>query len=218
MALLTGRLAGHLQMELVRGPMRIVAEHALRENFIVVGVTGCKSALLVTGEACLCNGDLLEGSRLLACVTALTFCLRRMGPVSLPLWRHHYARGGSDNKLNSLIGVAVLPNQLVPSGWDPKRKSLPHRLCLSFFEGFTVQPELAGAGDYLHLFGLKNSLVGWTQNAGRFWGLSICEGDRLSENNEQKDQRPSCCIALDHRSRADLPRSNNDFGFWLLIL
>ena len=138
MALLTSRLAGHLQMKLLRGPVRIVAEDTFSEDFIVVGVTGCKSALLVTGEACLCNGDLLEGSRLLACVTALTFCLRRMCPVSLPPWRHHCARGGSDNKLNSLIGVAVLPNQLVPSGWDPKRKSLPHRMCPSFFEEFTV--------------------------------------------------------------------------------
>jgi len=72
-------------MKLFRRPVRIVAEHTFSEDFIVVGVTGCKSALLVTGEACLCNGDLLEGSRLLACVTALTFCPRRMGRVSLPI-------------------------------------------------------------------------------------------------------------------------------------
>ena len=198
MALLTGRLAGHLQMKLLRGPVRIVAEHTFSEDFIVVGVTGCKSALLVTGKACLCNGDLLEGSWLLACVAALAFCLRRMGPVSLPLWRHHGVRGGSDNESNSLIGVAVLPNQLVPSDWDSKRKSLPHCLCRSFFEEFTVQPEFAGASDYLHFFCLKNSLVGRTQNTGLFGSLR--EGDRLSENNEQKDKRPSCCSRLDHQS------------------
>jgi antirestriction protein ArdC len=69
------------------------------------------------------------------------------------------------------MGVTVLPNQLVPSGWDPKRKSLAHRLRLSFFEGCTVQPEFAGASNYLHFFGLKNSLVGRTQNTGLFGGL-----------------------------------------------
>ena len=121
MALLTGRLAGHLQMELLRRPVRIVAEHALRQNFIVVGVTGCKVVLLVTGEACLCNGDLLENSRF-ACVAVLTFCLRRMRPVSFPLRRSHGVRRGFDNELNSLMGVTVLPNQLVPSSWDPKQK------------------------------------------------------------------------------------------------
>ena len=200
MALLTGRLAGHLQMKLLRGPMRIVAEHTLSEDFIVVGVTGCKSALLVTGEACLCNSGLLEISCFFCHVTVLTFCLRRMRPISFPLWRNHGVRRGSDNELNSLMGVTVLPNQLVPSGWDPKRKSLPHRLCLSFFEGLTVQPEFAGASDYLHFFGLKNSLVGRMQNADLFGGLSPREGDHLSENNEQKDKRPSCCSTLDHHS------------------
>ena len=198
MALLTSRLTGHLQMKLFRRPVRVVAEDTFSEDFIVVGVTGCKSALLVTGKACLCNGDLLEGSWLLACVAALAFCLRRMGPVSLPLWRHHGVRGGSDNESNSLIGVAVLPNQLVLSGWDPKRESLPYRLCWSFFEEFTVQPEFAGASDYLHFFCLKNSLVGRTQNTGLFGSLR--ESDRLSENNEQKDKRPSCCSRLDHHS------------------
>ena len=199
MALLTGRLAGHLQMKLLRGPVRIVAEHTFSKDFIVVGVTGCKSALLVASEACLCNGDLLEGSRLLACVTALTFCLRRMRLVSFPLRRNHGVRGGSDNELNSLMGVTVLPNQLVPSSWDPKRKSLPFRLCLSFFERFTVQPELAGASDHLHFFGPKNSLVGRAQNTGCFGGLSVREGDHLGENNEQKDKKPSRCSTLDHR-------------------
>jgi len=212
MALLTGRLAGHLQMKLLRGPVRIVAEHTFSEDFIVVGVTGCKSALLVTGEASLCNRDLLESAWLFACVTALTFCLRRMRPVSFPLWRNHGVRRGSDNELNSLMGVTVLPNQLVLSSWDPKRKSLPHRLRLSFLEGFAVQPELAGASDYLHFLAPKNSLVGRAQNTSRFGGLSTREGDRLSENSEQKDKTPSCCTALDHRSRADLPRSNHDFG------
>jgi hypothetical protein len=187
-------------MKLLRRPVRIVAEDTFSEDFIVVGVGGCKSALLVTGEACLCNGDLLIISRLFACVTALTFCLRRMRPVSFPLWWNHSVRRGSDNELNSLMGVTVLPNQLVPSGWDPKRKSLPHCLCRSFFEGFTVQPEFAGASDYLHFFGLKNSLVGRTQNADLFGGLSLREGDHLSENNEQKDKRPSCCSTLDHHS------------------
>ena len=200
MALLTGRLAGHLQMKLLRGPVRIVAEHTFSEDFIVVGVTGRKSALLVTGEACLCNGDLLEISRLFACVTALTFCLRRMRPVSFPLRGNHGAPRGFNNELNSLLSATVLPNQLVPSSWDPKRKSLPHRLCLSLFEGFAIQPELTGAGDYLHFFSLKNSLVGRTQNTGRFGVLSLRAGDRcLSENNEQKDKRPSCCSVLDHR-------------------
>ena len=198
MALLTSRLTGHLQMKLLRGPVRIVTENTFSEDFIVVGVTGCKSALLVTGEASLCNRDLLESAWLFACVTALTFCLRRMRPVSFPLWRNHGVRRGSDNELNSLMGVTVLPNQLVPSGWDPKRESLPHRLCRSFFEEFTVQPEFTGASDYLHFFCLKNSLVGRTQNTGLFGSLR--EGDRLSENNEQKDKRPSCCSRLDHHS------------------
>jgi hypothetical protein len=184
MALLTGGLAGHLQMKLLSRPVRIVAKHTLSQDFNVVCVTGCKGALLVTGDACLCNGGLLENSRLPARVTVLTFCLRRMRPVSLPLWRHHAVRGGSDNELNSLMGVTVLPNQLVPSGWYPKRKSLPHRLCRLFFEGFTVQPEFAGASDYLHFFGLKDSLVGRTQNTRLFGGLSVREGDHLSENNE----------------------------------
>src|SRR4030095_12751023 len=149
MALLTGRLAGHLQMEPLRGPVRIVAEHTLRQDFIVVGVTRRKGVLLVTGEAGLCNGDLLENSRLLARVAVLTFCLRRMRPVSFPLWRNHGVRRGSDNELNSLMGVTVLPNQLVLSSWDPKRKSLPHRLRLLFLEGFAVHPDVAGASDYL---------------------------------------------------------------------
>jgi hypothetical protein len=180
--------------------MRIVAEHTFSEDFIVVGVTGCKNALLVTGEACLRNGALLEISRLPARVTVLTFCLRRMRPVSLPFCRHRAVRGGFDNELNSLLGATVLPNQLVPSGGDPKRKSLPHRLCRSFFEGFTVQPQLAGASDYLHFFGLKDSMVGRTQNTGLFGRLSLREGDHLSENNEQKDKRPSCYSTLDHHS------------------
>src|SRR5688500_15756990 len=111
MALLAGGLAGHLQMKLLCGPVRIMAEHTFSEDFIVVGVTGRKTALLVTGEACLCNGNLLVIPRLFACVTALTFCLRGMSPVSFPLWRHHHGvRSGFDNELNSLIGVAVLPN------------------------------------------------------------------------------------------------------------
>jgi hypothetical protein len=165
-----------------------------------VAVTRRKGVLLVTGEAGLCNGDLLENSRLLARVAVLTFCLRRMHPVSFPLRRNHGVRRGSNNELNSLMGVTVLPNQLVPSSWDPKRKGLPHRLCLSSFERFTVQPELAGASDYLHFFGLKNSLVGRTKNTDRFGGLSTRECDRLSENNEQRDKTPSCCTALDHRS------------------
>jgi hypothetical protein len=200
MALLTGRLAGHPQMELLRGPVRIVAEHTLRQDFIVVAVTRRKGVLLVTGEACLCNGDLLENSRLFARVAVLTFCLRRMRPVSFPLRRNHRVRRSSDNKLNSLMGVTILPNQLVPSSRDPKRKSLPHCLCLSFFEKSTVQPELAGASDYLHFFGPKNSLVGRAQNTGCFGGLSLREGNRLSENNEQEDKRPSCCNTLSHRS------------------
>ena len=179
----------------------MMAEHALRQDFSVVGVTRRKDVLFVTGEACLCNGDLLENSRLFARVAVLTFCLRRMRPVSFPLWRNHNVRRGVDKELNSLMSVAVLPNQLVPSSWNPKRKSLPHRLCLSFFQRFTVQPELAGACDYLYFFGLKNSLVARTQNTGRFGGLSTREGDRLSENNKQKD-KTSCCTALDHRSRA----------------
>ena len=60
MALLTGRFAGHLQMELLRGSVGIVAEHTLGQDFIVVGVTRCKRLLLVAREACLCNSDLLE--------------------------------------------------------------------------------------------------------------------------------------------------------------
>src|SRR6185436_4604798 len=126
MALLTDRLAGHLQMKLLRGPVRIVAEHTFGEDFIVVGMAGCKSPLLVAGEAGLCNGGLLENSPLFACVTALTFCLRRMRFVSFPLWRNHGVPRGFDNELNSLMGVPVFPNQLVPSMWDPKRKRLPH--------------------------------------------------------------------------------------------
>ena len=173
-----------------------MAEHTLSEDFIVVSVTGCKTALLMTGEACLGNGSLFETTRLFACVTALTFCLRRMRSIRLPLWRYHRIRGGSDKELNSLISVAVLPSQLVPSSWDPKRKSLPHRLCLSFFEGLTVQPEPAGAGDYLHFLGLKNSLVGRTQNTSHCRGLSL---NHLSENDEQKDKSASCCNTLDHR-------------------
>lgn len=176
-----------------------MAEHTFSQDFIVVGVTGWKTALLVTGEAGLCNGNLLEIPRLFACVTALTFCLRRVRLVGLPFWRHGTIRGGSDNELNSLIGVAVLPNQLVPSGWDPKRKRLPRHLCLAFFKGLTVQPEFAGASDYFDFLGLKNRLVGRTQNTGHFRGLSLREGDRLTENDEQKDKKPSCCNSLDHR-------------------
>jgi len=58
----------------------------------------------------------------------------------------------------------------------------------------------AGASDYLHFFCLKYSLVGRTQNTGLFRGLGLREGDHLSENNEQKDKRPSCCSRLDHQS------------------
>ncbi len=102
MALLTSRLTGHLQMKLLRRPVRIVAEDTFSEDFIVVGVTGCKGPLLVAGEACFSNRGLLEFSRVLARVTVLTFCLGRMRSVSLPAWRSVLAPGSCDSKLDPL--------------------------------------------------------------------------------------------------------------------
>src|SRR5882724_6759694 len=102
MALLTGRLAGHLQMKFLSGPVRIVAEDTFSQNFTVVGVTRCKRLLLMAGEARLCNGAPFEISRVPPCMAVLTFCLRRMRPVSFPLWRNYSVRRGSDNEFNSL--------------------------------------------------------------------------------------------------------------------
>jgi hypothetical protein len=36
----------------------------------------------------------------------------------------------------------------------------------------------------LHFIGLKNSLIGWTQNPDRFRSQGLREGDHLSESNK----------------------------------
>lgn len=191
MTLLAGRFAGHLQMELLGGSVGIVAEYTLSQHLVVVGVTHCKRLLLVTREAGLYNRDLLEISWLFSRVTVQTFCLRRMRSVNFPIWRNHCLLRRCDSKLNFLEGVAVLPNQLMPSGWDSNRKSLPRSLCLSPFEGFAIQPDFAGASDNLNLFGLKNGLVNRTQNAGLFGLLGASKADGRSQKYKKKDKMPS---------------------------
>ena len=83
MALLAGRFPSHFQMELLRGPVRVVTEDTLGQNFIVVSMTLREPFLFVTGEARLRNRELLEIPHLW-CMTSLTFCLRRMCSVNLP--------------------------------------------------------------------------------------------------------------------------------------
>jgi len=170
-------------MELLGGSVGVVAEDTLGQNFIVVGVTSCKRFLVVAREARLRNSRPLEISRGFPSMTILTFCLRRMRSVNFPTWRNRCVPRGCDNELSFLEDVAVLPNQLVLSGWDSNRNSLPRGLYFGPFDGFAIQQNLTSASDDLNRFSFKNGSVGWTQNTGLFRLLSIREAECLSQNN-----------------------------------
>jgi len=170
-------------MELLGGSVGIVAEDTLGQDFIVVGVARCKRLLLVAGEACLRNSGTLEISWFFSRMTVLTFCLRRMRSVNLPTWRNRCVSRPDNKEFDLLNGVTVLPDQLMFSGRDPNKKSLPRGLYLRHFDGFAIHQNLAGASHDLNRFSFKNGLVGWTQNTGLFGLLGIREVGRLSQNN-----------------------------------
>lgn len=179
--------------------MRIVAKHALSQDLIVVAVARCKPLLFVTRKTSLGNRDLLERRWLTFRVTSPTFCLRRMRSINFPTSWNHSTLRGRHRKLNSLMGVAVLPNQFMPSGSKPNRKSLSWALGLKLADRFAVQPAFSGANDNLNFFGLKDRLIGWAQNPGLFGLLGIREAVRLSQkHNHRQYQKTSYASMLDH--------------------